>query len=110
MTTMEQIRQQYPAPVQSPLASGHPCVPQTYCTGGAVCAVADQQSVWSVHTRPPFFRTDFPHEAHIALALLALNPALTRVEALVAAREITDHNDRKDFEAAWQGVHRALTP
>jgi hypothetical protein len=95
MTTMAQIRQQFP----------HPRTPQhlareadSYCIGGAVCRVAYPHLVFH-----------FPIAQVIGRALRRLNPALSAATARHAAFDIMGENDREAFESAWQVVDRALS-
>ena len=97
MTTMEQIRQQFPHPQSATDAQGGP---ESYCIGGAVYRSAYPGPPW-----PPAF----PTEILVVTALCTLNRGLSLSMAWAAACDITRKNDREDFAGAWESVHRALT-
>lgn len=100
--TVATIRALYPHPVE--------CCAETkgatgfYCVGGALIdyyGVLDDYEGVGHRTFPP--------DCVLAEALMKINPELTYQDALGFGVAITEYNDARDFDAAWDAANHALS-
>lgn len=98
-TLVELLREKYPAPttvLNAPSDDyGHKL---GYCVGGAFLE----------HCRYELSLNGFPVIEAIAIGLRRANRSLDVETSESFARQIANHNDRREYEQAWSWLERAL--
>jgi hypothetical protein len=100
MQIIDDIRAQYPSPSALDIRRDQP---GGYCVGDAIIAYV------AAYRGEKIAMQGFPEKHDIADALMSMNSALPRPQAMEFAEDIIDANDAGEFEAAWGHAAQAVS-